>query len=142
MTKCTEEVFVKILVKILHKTIIKIIRYEDESLTFVTSDNKKYKMYHPQDCFEEVSIEDIVGDLDDLIGSPILMAEKITHDKEIPEGLTNPRKDEDYDGGQSFTWTFYKFATIKGSVTIRWFGNSNGYYSEEVEFKEIDAKTD
>ena len=74
---------------------------------------------------------DIVGDLKDLIGQPLLMAEEITN-----EQCVNPDSVKvlpDYQ--DSFTWTFYKLATIKGSVTISWYGQSNGYYNESVSFR-------
>lgn len=46
----------------------------DERLIFHTLDNKQYIMYHSQDCCEHVYLEDICGDLSDLIGSPVLNA--------------------------------------------------------------------
>lgn len=100
-----------------------------EQIRFETSDGREYVMYHDQDCCEQVSIEDICGDLKDLIGSPIVQAEESESGKH-PDGIEPPDHDD------SFTWTFYKFATTKGSVTIRWFGSSNGYYSESVTFAE------
>jgi hypothetical protein len=85
-----------------------------------------YCLYHSQDCCELVYIEDVNGDLDDLIGTPILQAEERVSN-ENPEDFVPENQD-------SFTWTFYHLATIKGYVTIRFYGESNGYYSESVSF--------
>lgn len=95
-------------------------------IMFKTSDGLGWAMYHQQECCESVRIEDINGDLSDLVGTPILVAEKVSSHEDSTE--------DDWD---SKTWTFYKFATVKGYVTIRWFGTSNGYYSEGVDFEEV-----
>lgn len=55
----------------------------------------------------------------------------------MAEEATNRDLEPMYPDTESYTWTFYKFATIKGYVTIRWYGTSNGYYSEEVSFREV-----
>lgn len=96
-------------------------------ITFNTSDGKKYRMIHYQDCCEDVSVDDICGDINDLIETPILMADEETSNDNPPV--------ENFCG--SFTWTFYRFATMKGAVVIKWLGDSNGYYSESVDFEEI-----
>ena len=85
-----------------------------------------YLFYHGQDCCESVRIGDIVGDLNDLLFSPILRAEETTDGYNVaPENA------------DSYTWTFYTFTTRKGTVTVKWLGESNGYYSEGVDFRVI-----
>jgi hypothetical protein len=111
--------------ELLGKTLAEVVERSHAELTFRTTDGETYRMHHEQDCCEDVSIEDITGDLNDLIGSPITMAEEVVKDG------------EESDWGTS-TWTFYKLATNKGYVTIRWFGESNGYYSESVDFVKED----
>lgn len=92
-------------------------------VTFVTQQDEKYYMQHHQSCCEHVYIESVVGDVDDIIGHPILKAEE----------AVNP-EESDADFSDSCTWTFYHIRTVMGSVTIRWVGVSNGYYSESVDF--------
>ena len=111
------------------------IKNNNEELIFIADDGTEYKMYHRQDCCEFVSIDDINGDLSDLIGSTILLAEEVSNYAPTSE-IDTKRTNEASEWG-SCTWTFYKLATIKGYVDIRWFGESNGYYSESVDFIHI-----
>ena len=82
---------------------------------------ERFVFFHSQDCCENVDINDITGDLQDLCGEPLLLAEEVS-------GATEP----DVEHYESYTYTFYKFATRKGYVDVRWLGESNGYYSEGV----------
>lgn len=102
------------------KTFIDVKNINDESILLRVSDTEAYLLYHSQDCCESVYVEEIHGDLNDLIGTPIIVAEERT------EG----NGDGDY--GDVVEWTFYTFRTIKGDVTIRFYGSSNGYYSTSV----------
>ena len=127
------------------KVLTEIINNDDE-LIFKVNDGTEYKMYHSQDCCESVSIDDINGDLEDLIGSPITLAEEVSNEQfENDFEKKFDRKNDwgsevDSEGNykpESYTWTFYKLATVKGYVDIRWFGESNGYYSEGVNFIQV-----
>lgn len=98
------------------------IRNEDTELVFENA-TERFVFFHAQDCCEHVSIEDVCGDLEDLVGEPLLMAEEVSG--ETPVDFNEAEH-------ESVTWTFYKFATRKGYVDVRWLGESNGYYSESV----------
>ena len=121
---------------LLGKTLTAIIVDEDNSylgsnIQFCCQSGEVYRMWHDQDCCESVGIEDICGELSDLIGTPILQAE------ESSEDISGKPKGEGNFTYDSATWTFYRISTIKGQVVIRWVGESNGYYSERVDFELI-----
>jgi hypothetical protein len=104
------------------KTPIKISGSGDEIL-FEFDDGSTVLFYHSQGCCESVTVEDVNGDWSDLLFTPILEA------RESQEGGNNGA------WGDSYTWTFYTYRSIKGSVDVRWYGTSNGYYSESVDIK-------
>lgn len=101
---------------------ISVIRDTDDGdeLNFYMSSGEHYKMYHSQDCCECVGIEDIEGNVEDIVNAVVSSAYE-----------SSDSTDTDYG---SETWTFYRLNTDKGGLVIRWFGSSNGYYSESVSF--------
>lgn len=98
---------------------------DNEELVFIFL-NCKVIFYHSQDCCEYVIIDDINGDLNDLKQTVLLVAE---------ERISETAENSEQHVGESNTWTFYTFRTLKGSVDVKWHGSSNGYYSESVNIR-------
>lgn len=94
---------------------------EDDKVIFTHADGRVFTLEHMQDWCEHVYIESIIGDLPDLVDSEILRADEETQDE----------PDTEY--GDISMWTFYKLATRKGYVDIRFYGSSKGYYGVGVD---------
>lgn len=103
---------------------------DSDEVFFNTECGKQFKMHHEQNCCECVTIEDVCGDVEDLIDGTIIHFEERTNEGD------EDSKDKPNEYSESFTWTFYDIQTNKGSVNIRWLGESNGYYSESVNLTE------
>lgn len=115
---------------------------DNRELIFIKDNGDKYVFYHEQDCCETVYLDEIIGDLNDLTGSPLLIADEVIdryNNNENDFDKLEPFQKEFLGGdakyAESVTWTFYKFATQKGYVDVRWTGESNGYYSESVNIR-------
>lgn len=107
-------------------------RERDSDIYFFFEDGSKLIMRHDQDCCENVTLEDVCGGkLSDLNGEEIV---SITED-------TNGDTDTNWGIER---WTFYTIKTPKRTLTLRWHGESNGYYSVGVKcyFKEAENGTE
>jgi hypothetical protein len=100
----------------------------EAEVRLLLDDGRVFTMLHHQDCCESVYLEDICGDLDDLINAQVVDAREETQNDENAGGFG--------------TWTFYILGTTKGTVTLRWYGSSNGYYSESVDFCEAERTSE
>jgi len=99
---------------------------QDHLIAFEMDNGNLIVMHHEQDCCEDVSVEDISGDIQKLCGNEILFAQESS-----------------YQGGDDYrseTWTFYKLGSIQGWIDIRWHGISNGCYSERVSIIKVTKK--
>lgn len=114
--------------QLIGKTLTQVTQNGRESVDFTSDTGERWQMRYEPDCCASCEIEDVCGDIGDLVGSPIVMAEASTNQDKPKDAQYQP---------DSFTWTFYKLATAKGYVTIRWYGESNGYYSETASFRRI-----
>lgn len=106
------------------KTISEVVglKKQEESVVLKLNDKSEIEFYHEYSCCENVWLEDFEFSGKGIVGAKIL------------DVLLVSEKQEDTADG-SMTWTFYKIQTDKGELFMRWCGESNGCYSEEVDIK-------
>lgn len=111
---------------IINRTItgVDIATYDGNDAVVLYFDNGYYfAMYHSRMCCENIELIDEDNDdyqsLRGLVGAKLLKIEVTSNKPEVPEA-------------ESETWTFYNLVTTRDVVQLRWYGSSNGYYSEEV----------
>lgn len=85
---------------------------------------KEIVFHHEQDCCESVFLEDFEISSKSIIGGIIIDA------REESSSIVEP-------GSSDITWTFYHIDTDKGSLFLRWCGESNTFYSTAVDVKLI-----
>ena len=93
-------------------------KYGSNEVVLVMEDGTEWTFFHEQECCENVQVEEVHGDPSDLVGAELLHAQKNSVSRDADPDL--------------IVDTFYHFRTHKGTVTIRWLGESNGYYSVSV----------
>ena len=97
---------------------IKGLEKESEVVTFLC-DKGRITLSHWKDCCEYVFVEDFDGDPEALVGATIAdFREDTSEVDECSRGVS--------------MHTFYNLITDKQDAMIRWYGESNGYYSISV----------
>jgi hypothetical protein len=98
------------------------------AIQITTTCGRVFLFYHEQDCCESVRIYDQKGDLRDLKGMKL---------KSVELAIVDNPDDVAYESYDHTTWTEIRFHVTDKTIISRWVGESNGYYSEHVDFSEI-----
>ena len=106
------------------KTVVEVVglKKQEDSVVLRLDDKSELEFYHEYSCCESFWLEDFEFSGKSIIGAKILDVALVSEKQEVA------------DNG-SMTWTFYKIQTDKGELFMRWCGESNGYYSEDVDIK-------
>lgn len=101
-------------------TILSATTHYNDNLLYIETDKGTMRFYHDQECCESVWLEDGLEDL-----------EKMLHAEVIENYDEDALNEYDY----SYTWTYYKISTLNHDCTLRFYGTSNGCYSEDVDIE-------
>lgn len=86
-------------------------------VVFHLDDGVRVRMRPDENWDTSISLEDVAGDIEDLIGT-VTLSEVIINDQSNRHGKE--------------AWTFYRLATKAGLVVFRWYGVAGAYYSVDV----------
>lgn len=103
---------------------------KEHEIQITTECGRMFRFYHSVDCCESVQIakaKDGDGNLLTLIGKTLI---DVSH-------ATDSENDPPSEHSDSWTNTTITFRTDSETVISRWIGESNGYYSEDVDLEEI-----
>lgn len=108
------------------------IRIGPFTVEFTLDKGKRYHLYHSQDCCEVVSVQSVIGEVTSVLGEVLEATKEVFSDRD-PEGYVSLDHYRD-----SYTWSIFKLKTnYGGKLEIRFLGESNGYYSESVDWAKL-----
>jgi hypothetical protein len=99
------------------------LKEDSEEVTINFGNDFKLVFYHDQDCCEYVRLEEYHGNIKNGDIFRELKVEEVNLEYEKYS--------------HSSTATFIEVVTQNGLITMRWLGESNGYYSERCDMKII-----
>lgn len=97
-------------------------------LNIFCEDGTQWQLFHRQDCCESVNFKDTQGDPAELIGKKILKA--------YTDRGSESNSWWDTSNSESSTWEEFTLEASGVKVTWRSAGESNGYYSETMNFEQ------